>query len=165
MSSPNYEQDAASLHTCTRRISQHPDSEEAVRIERQRVAQELEPFQGRDLPRGGSYTSIQQGDALSRSRQPSHRSSNASNAPLQERESLESYTTTQPDTSRSQGSSTRQLHWYSPVVRFWTAHVRHASTISLTRHSTDTSQSHHRRRSSSRPPGFPILLRLPCPSH
>lgn len=130
MTSPRYEQQAATLHGCTRRVS-HPDSEEAVRIERQRVAQELEPFQRRTASRITSQASNKRGDVSVQPRDPSHRSSNASNAPLQNRESLESYATTQPDLSPSQGSSIRENHWYSPIMKFWTTHVRFDTTTIL----------------------------------
>jgi hypothetical protein len=121
MTDPNHMQHAAMLYDCARRES-HPDSEEAVQIERQRVARELEPFERRIKSRRTSPASSHD---HSQTRQASHVTSTASNAPLQDRNSLESYATTQPDATRSQGSSIREARWYSPVVKFWTTHVRY----------------------------------------
>lgn len=122
MTSTNHEHLAAALHDCTRR-EPHPDSEEAVQFECQRVAQELRPFDHRGLSIAVSNATIEHQDALLRSRQ----TSTASHEPLQHRNSLESYATTQSDESHSVGSSLREKHWYSPIVEFWTAHVRYGS--------------------------------------
>ncbi|KAF1932323.1 uncharacterized protein M421DRAFT_289262 [Didymella exigua CBS 183.55] len=122
MTTPNHERHAAVLHDCTRRIS-HPDSEEAVQIERQRVAQELEPFSYQKKSRATSYAARQPHDGPSRTRQTLHTSSTASNAPLRDRVSLESRVTTQSNATRSQSNSIRAIYWYSKVVRFWTTHV------------------------------------------
>jgi hypothetical protein len=145
MTVPNHERDAAALHNCTRRES-HPDSEEAVQIERQRVAQELGPFGHRLKSRTTSHASSH---VPSQTRQTSDISSTASNVPLQDCDSLESYATTQPDVTRSQGSSIREIRWYSPVVKFWTTHVRYVfrvilPTYLLTRNSLTIDEGAHR---------------------
>lgn len=145
MTDPNHEQYAATLHDCARRKS-HPDSEEAVQIERQRVARELEPFGPRFTSRATSHASSH---GHSRTRQTSHISATASNAPLQDRDTLESYAAAQPDAIRSQGSSVREVHWYSPVVNFWTTHVRYVVNMQcqlnpLTQHSLTIDEGAHR---------------------
>ncbi|UPX11687.1 uncharacterized protein EKO05_0002281 [Ascochyta rabiei] len=119
---PSHGQHASALHDSMRRQS-HRDSEEAVQIERQRIARELQPFERHGLSIATSHVFSEHQDAPIRARQTSHRNSAASNAPLQDRESLESYTTTQPDAPRSISSSFREKHWYSVIVEFWTTHV------------------------------------------
>lgn len=140
MTYPNHMQHAATLHDYARRES-HPDSEEAVQIERQRVARELQPYYNR---------------SRTTSRAPSHdhsrsRQSIASNAPLQDRDSLEGHAATLPDATRSERSSVREVLWYSPVVKFWTTHVRHVGCYTTSTESANTKQSHDRRRGSQRP--------------
>ncbi|KAF9699464.1 hypothetical protein EKO04_002257 [Ascochyta lentis] len=122
MARPSHEQHASMLHNCMRH-QLHPDSEEAVQIERKRVAQELQPFEYHGLSIATPHVSSEHLDASIRARQTSNRNSTASNAPLQDRESLESYATTQPDVPCSTSSSLREKHWYSSVVKFWTTHV------------------------------------------
>lgn len=144
----NREQYGATLHDCTRRVS-HPDSEEAVQIECQRAAQELQPFEYRFESGAISSTCRQRQEDPSRTRQISHISSNASNAPLQCRVSLDSYASTQPGVTCSQGSSVRAVYWYSPVERFWTLHVRYVAGSTflaslLTRYSLTIEEGAHR---------------------
>jgi hypothetical protein len=126
MISQAHEQQAAALHECTRRIS-HPDSEDAVRIERQRIARELTPYKRKAPTQLVSRTSDQEDEVPSTTRLPTHRSSIRSNAPLQSRESLESYATTQPDGPYPEASFMCEKHWYDPLVNFWTTHVRYNS--------------------------------------
>lgn len=126
MTVSTHEHDAAALHDCTRHMS-HPDSEEAVQIERQRFAQELEPLGHHITSKTTSHTSSQHEDTPSRTRQTSNISSAASNAPLQDRDSLEIYATTPQDVTRSQGTSIREVRWYGSVVKFWKTHVRYIS--------------------------------------
>ena len=145
MTDPNHEQNAAALYHCARRES-HPDSEEAVQIERQRVARELEPFGHRLTSRTTSHASSHD---HSRTRQTSHVTSTVSNPPLQDRDSLESYATTERDRARSQGSSMREVHWYGPVVKFWTTNVRYVLNMQcqpnpLTQHSLTIDEGAHR---------------------
>lgn len=120
------EQQAAALHDCTRRIS-HPDSEDAVRTEQQRIAQELTAYTPKASTQVVSCTSNQEDEVPSTARLSIHRSSIRSNAPLQSRESLESYATTLPDVPYSVDSSIHEKHWYDPLVNFWTTHVRYNS--------------------------------------
>ncbi|KAH6637972.1 hypothetical protein C7974DRAFT_151644 [Boeremia exigua] len=122
MTSPSHEQHAAALHDSTRRVS-HPDSEEAVQIERQRVAQELGPYERRESSRITSHEASRHDGPLLQTCRISNRSSTASNALLQSRGPLDIYATARPDAPRSQGSSVRERHWYSPIVEFWTTHV------------------------------------------
>ncbi|UPX11688.1 uncharacterized protein EKO05_0002281 [Ascochyta rabiei] len=126
---PSHGQHASALHDSMRRQS-HRDSEEAVQIERQRIARELQPFERHGLSIATSHVFSEHQDAPIRARQTSHRNSAASNAPLQDRESLESYTTTQPDAPRSISSSFREKHWYSVIVEFWTTHVSTRAYVS-----------------------------------
>lgn len=123
MATPRYTDRFAALQECTRQAS-HPDCEEAVQIERQRVAQELKQF-GRHKPSTAtSNASSQQRTTSLRTRPTSIRNSAASNEPLQYRDSIGSYATTQPEVTRSAAGSVREKHWYSPIVKFWTDHVR-----------------------------------------
>lgn len=144
MTGSNQKPHAAALHDCTRRVS-HPDSEEAVQIERQRIAQELKPYKSDASSKYVQQSRSAQGDILSRSRLSSHVGSTASNAPLQTRESIESYATTQPDRpSDSWNWPCPEQHWCSPVVEFWTTHVRYNSQH-LSFPSVLILQSHNRR--------------------
>lgn len=138
MTSPSREQQAAALHHCTHRAS-HPDSVEAVQRERQRVAQELQPFERHQLSIATSYASSehQLQDTSLRTRPASNRNSTASREPLQRTESLESYATTQADVPRSRCSSIREQHWYSPIVKFWTTHVRYGGVACFSNEPTD----------------------------
>ena len=126
MISQTHEQQAATLHDCSRRIS-HPDSEDAVRIERQRIARELTPYTPNASTQVVSRTSNLEDEVPSTARLSTHRSSIRSNEPLQSRESLESYATTLPDVPYSEANSIHEKHWYDPLVKFWTTHVRYNS--------------------------------------
>lgn len=114
MISQTHEQQAAALHDCTRRIS-HPDSEDAVRIERQRIARELTSYIPNASTQVASRTSNLEDEVPSTTRLSIHRSSISFNAPLQSHESLESYATTlqkclilKPAPS---ARSTGMIHW------------------------------------------------------
>lgn len=124
MTASTHEPRAAALHRCTRR-DLHPDCEEAVKIERQRVTQELRSYKHEASLENASHSHNIYNGSLSPTRQSSHKSSTASNVPLQTRESLQSYATTQSDPSYSRDSSVREQHWYRPIVKFWTTHVRY----------------------------------------
>lgn len=117
------EQQTAALHDCTRRIS-HPDSEDAVRTEQQRIAQELTPYKPKASTTLVSRTYSPDDEVPSTIRASSCRGSITVNAPLQNRESLESYATTLPDVPYSVDRSIHAKHWYNPLVNFWTTHVR-----------------------------------------
>lgn len=119
-----HEQQAAALHDCTQRVP-HPDSEDAVRIEQQRVARELRPYKISASTQVALHTYDQDGDVPLRSRLSLHSSSIATDAPLRSYESLESYATTQSNMSRIRDSSIREEHWYDPLVDFWTIHIRY----------------------------------------
>jgi hypothetical protein len=117
------EQQVAALHDCTRRIS-HPDSEDAVRAEQQRIAQELTPYKPKASTQLVSRTYNPDDEVLSTIRPSSCRGSVTVNVPLQSRESLESYATTLPDVPYSVDNSIHEKHWFNPLVNFWTTHVR-----------------------------------------
>ena len=126
MINQTHEQQAAALHGCTHRIS-HPDSEDAVQIERQRIARELTPYEPKASTQVASCTPNQEDEVLSRTRLSIYRGSIRSNAPIQSRESLDSYATTLPDVPYSEANSFCEKHWYDPLVNFWTTHVRYNS--------------------------------------
>ncbi|KAF3001974.1 hypothetical protein E8E13_007609 [Curvularia kusanoi] len=117
-----HEEQAATLHDCTRRAF-HPDSEDAVRIEQQRVARELRPYKISASTQVALHTDDQDDGVPSRLRLSSHRSSIATNAPLRNYESLASYATTQSNVSHIRDNSIREEHWYDPLVDFWTTHI------------------------------------------
>ena len=126
MISQTHEQQAAALHDCTHRIS-HPDSEDAVRIERQRIARELTSYIPNASTQVASRTSNLEDEVPSTTRLSIHRSSISFNAPLQSHESLESYATTLPEVPYSEASSICEKHWYDSLANFWTTHVRYNS--------------------------------------
>ena len=124
MISQTHEEQAAALHSCTHRIS-HPDSEDAVQIERRRIAREPTPYKSKAATQLVSCTSNQEDEVPSTTRLSIYRGSTRSNAPIQSRESLDSYATTLPDVPYSEANSFCEKHWYDPLVNFWTTHVRY----------------------------------------
>lgn len=112
----------------------HPDSEESVQYERQRVSRELEPYvhsssrpstdTSRPPRATPSFASLRSRNAAQRN------SADPSQEHLARHDSTTSNATTQPDipgASEAGRLSTRSFvkvpHWYDPIARFWTTHV------------------------------------------
>lgn len=126
MTSLEYKHYAAVLHDCARHHQLHPDSKEAIQIERQRVAQELEPIEHHEaLPTTAGLSDKHQNTSLQR-RQSSNKSSNASDVPPQCCDSSRGYDITELNRTCWNSSSMRKKHWYSPIVTFWMTHVRYS---------------------------------------
>lgn len=125
MDSPEYKHHAAVLHNCTRHQS-HPDSKEAILTEHQRVARELEPIERHESSAATLNISSEHQNTSLQRRQTSPQGLNASNVLPQYCDSSESYGITELNRTRSNSSSIREKHWYTPIVTFWTTHVRYS---------------------------------------
>ena len=104
----------------------HPDSEDAVRYERQRFAKELVPVHRERIAEANeahatpSFASLRSRDTSLRS------SSHGSRNDLRRRTSNVDGVSTQADVyeDRSDGEEVdRTERWYDPVIRFWSRHV------------------------------------------
>lgn len=113
----------------------HPDSEEAVRHGSRRVSRELEPLSHYESRRRSlndqdashhtpSFASLRSRSAISQ------HSLAGSQEDLRRRDSHDSAVSTQRDAhsarlrdAPSVGSSLREVHWYTPVVKCWTENV------------------------------------------
>jgi len=104
----------------------HPDSEDAVRYERQRSAKELVPVHRERIAEANEAHATPSFASL-RSRNTSLRSSShGSRDDLRRRSSNVDGVSTQIDVyeDRSDGEEVaRRERWYDPVIRFWTRHV------------------------------------------
>lgn len=104
----------------------HPDSEDAVRYERQRFSKELVPVH-RERIAGADEAHATPTFASLRSRDTSLRSSmHGSRDDLRRRTSGVDSTSTQVDgyEDRDDGEEVdRTERWYNPLVRFWTTHI------------------------------------------
>ena len=116
---------AAALHhhACA---EPHPDSEDAVRYERQRFAKELVPVH-RERIAGANEAHATPSFASLRSRDTSLRSSShGSGDDLRRRTSNLDGLSTQIDVyeARSDGEEVdRKERWYAPAIRFWIRHI------------------------------------------
>lgn len=104
----------------------HPDSEAAVRYERQRFSRELKPIRGERAATPDEAHATPSSASL-RSRNPPQRSSTRdSRDSLRRRTSNADAASTHVDVYENRDSGEemdRTGRWYYPVVKFWTKHI------------------------------------------
>ena len=119
---PHLDLPSAALHTYSRAPDEsHPDSEDAVRYERQRVAKELGPV--------GCKRTTTPGTAHAT---PSFASLRSRNVSLTSRDNasrgeLRQYPSTQPDVQEEEAvysaAERSKPRFYDPIVKFWTTQI------------------------------------------
>lgn len=166
---PRFELPSAALMAPTHR-EPHVDSEETVQYERQRVSQELEQYHLPSVPGGSpeetTYTTEDPSNYATprsvRSRNASPRSRTISQEHLRPRTSVEIDVSSREYVGeagrQSIRSSVKTMHWYDPVISFWTRHVSiaieegshrdHLGTC-LSSHQDTVVDSHHVQHSSA----------------